>query len=84
VTDRLERNLRLIPVHQASVYGLFWLPVVWIQRRLRDIARDAHRDGRLPPNYHRLYRIWFACGFPALFAVLAILWLMIVRPDLGV
>jgi uncharacterized membrane protein len=64
--------------------GMFWLPVVWIQRRLRDIARDAHRrDDPLPPDYHRLYCIWFACGFPAFFAVLTILWLMIARPDLG-
>jgi len=61
--------------------GMFWLPVVWIQRRLRDIARDAiRRDGRLPPDYNRLYRIWFACGFPAFFAVLTIIWLMIARP----
>ena len=61
--------------------GAFWLPVVWIQIRLRDIARQAVRDGTaLPPRYHRLYRIWFACGIPAFAAVLAILWLMLVRP----
>ena len=63
--------------------GLFWLPVVWIQHRLRDLARDAAtRRTDLPPAYHRLFRIWFACGFPAFFAVLAILWLMIARPVL--
>jgi uncharacterized membrane protein len=63
--------------------GLFWLPVVWIQHRLRDLARDAAtRRTDLPPEYDRLFRIWFACGFPAFFAVLAILWLMIARPVL--
>jgi len=63
--------------------GLFWLPVVWIQHRLRDLASDAAtRRTDLPPEYHRLFRIWFACGFPAFFAVLAILWLMIARPVL--
>lgn len=63
--------------------GLFWLPVVWIQIRLRRLAAEA-RDRRqtLPEAYHRLYRIWFACGFPAFFAVLAILWLMLEKPDL--
>lgn len=61
--------------------GLFWLPVVRIQIQLRDIARDAAgRGAELPERYYRLYRIWFACGFPAFFAVLAILWLMVTRP----
>jgi uncharacterized membrane protein len=60
---------------------MFWLPVVWIQIRLRDLARQAEADGgALPDAFHRLYRIWFACGFPAFAAVLAIVWLMLARP----
>ena len=63
--------------------GLFWLPVVWIQIRLRDIAREAARMGTgLPARWHRLYAIWFACGFPAFFAVTGILWLMLTRPSI--
>lgn len=66
------------------VTGLFWLPVVWIQRQLCDMAKAAsHVGAGLPPRYHRFYRIWFASGFPAFFAVLAILWLMVSRPALG-
>ena len=65
------------------VTGLFWLPVVWIQIRLRDLARAAAATGRvLPPTYFGLYRIWFACGFPAFAAVLGILWLMLTKPTL--
>ena len=61
--------------------GAFWLPVVWMQHQMRDLARAAARDNApLPARYHALYRTWFACGFPAFFAVLAILWLMIARP----
>lgn len=61
--------------------GMFWLPVVWIQIKMRDLARQAVADNSaLPARYLRLYRIWFACGFPAFFAVLAILWLMLTRP----
>jgi len=64
--------------------GLFWLPVIWIQRQLRDIARQSVRSGTsLPDRYYRLYRLWFACGFPAFFAVLAIVWLMVSRPIIG-
>ncbi len=61
--------------------GVFWLPVVWIQIRLRNLARTAAAAGLpLPAAYHRLYRIWFACGFPAFFAVLGIIWLMLNKP----
>ena len=43
-------------------------------------ARSGHRGrrpraGRCHPAYHRLYRWWFAFGFPAFAAVLAIFWL---------
>lgn len=61
--------------------GAFWLPVVWIQTRMRNIAREARDSGTsLPDTYHRLFRIWFACGIPAFLAVLAIVWLMLTKP----
>ena len=63
--------------------GAFWLPVVVIQVRLRGLARTAAADGTaLPREYFRLYRIWFACGFPAFAAILVLLWTMIARPAL--
>ena len=64
--------------------GAFWLPVVWMQMRMRGLTAAAARQGQpLPPEYHRLFRLWFAFGFPAFAAVLAIFWLMIARPRLG-
>lgn len=63
--------------------GAFWLPVVWIQIQLRNIARVCAATGTaLPARYDKLFRIWFACGFPAFFAVAGILWLMLARPTL--
>jgi uncharacterized membrane protein len=63
------------------VTGLFWLPVVWMQMRMRGLAEAAATsDGILPAEYYRLYRTWFAFGFPAFAAVLGIFWLMITRP----
>ena len=63
--------------------GAFWLPVVWMQSEMRRLAAAAAASGSgLPRRYHRLYRLWFAFGFPAFFAVLAIFWLMITRPDI--
>ena len=63
--------------------GLCWLPVVWIQLRLRDLAREAVATGApLPAGYFRLFRVWFALGFPAFAAVIGIVWLMVAKPDL--
>ena len=67
------------------VTGAFWLPVVWMQMRMRDLAAAAVKKGvPLPARYHQLFWLWFAFGFPAFAAVLAIFWLMIARPDLAV
>src|SRR5947209_14547518 len=64
------------------VTGAFWLPVVWIQMRLRNLAvRAVRENAELPPQYHTLFWWWFAFGFPAFGAVVAIFWLMIVRPQ---
>jgi len=64
------------------VTGAFWLPVVWMQMRMRDLAIEAVRTGsELSAEYHRLFRLWFAFGFPAFAAVLAIFWLMIAKPS---
>jgi uncharacterized membrane protein len=63
--------------------GAFWLPVVWMQIRMRDLTAAALREKRpLPPQYYQLFWWWFAFGFPAFAAVLAIFWLMIARPPL--
>ena len=61
--------------------GLCWLPVVWIQAQMRDLARAAsHEDSALPPRYHRLFRLWFTLGWPAFMGVIAIFVLMIWKP----
>jgi uncharacterized membrane protein len=71
----------LLSILLYLVTGAFWLPVVWMQARMRDLAREAAAAAApLPAAYHRLFRWWFAFGFPAFAAVLAIFWLMIARP----
>ena len=65
------------------VTGAFWLPVVWMQMRLRTLAMEAaNNDTALPPAYHRMFWWWFAFGFPAFAAVIGIFWLMIARPSI--
>ena len=64
--------------------GALWLPVVWMQMRLRDLATTAAAEGKpLPEQYHRLFWLWFAFGIPAFAAVAIILWLMIAKPQIA-
>lgn len=59
-----------------------WLPVVWLQIRIRDLAASALASGTaLPHQARRLYRLWFALGWPAFAALTAVFWLMISKPD---
>jgi uncharacterized membrane protein len=63
------------------ITGAFWLPVVWIQIQMRNLAAAAATQAKqLPDRYHTLFRIWFAFGFPAFGAVMIVFWLMISRP----
>jgi uncharacterized membrane protein len=62
--------------------GLCWLPVVWLQMRLRTIAREsAMKKLPLPPAYFRYFQLWFLLGWPAFLAVLGIFYLMIFKPE---
>jgi uncharacterized membrane protein len=64
-----------------AVAGLFWIPVVFMQIEMRDLARlAAAQNTPLPARYFMLYRRWFLFGIPGFGAVMAILWLMIAKP----
>lgn len=61
--------------------GLCWLPVVWLQMRMADMAEQAAREATtLPPLFWRYNAIWTALGFPAFFAFITIFFLMVVKP----
>jgi uncharacterized membrane protein len=62
--------------------GCCWLPVVWLQIRMRDLAVQAARSGAaLPEQYHQYYRWWFGLGWPAFINVLVIFYLMVAKPE---
>jgi uncharacterized membrane protein len=63
------------------VAGLFWVPVIFMQIEMRDLAREAcEKRAPLPPRYFALFRRWFAFGIPGFSSVMIILWLMIAKP----
>jgi uncharacterized membrane protein len=61
--------------------GACWLPVVWLQIRMRGFAQDAVKAGtELPPIYWRYLRYWVLLGIPAFFALVVVFYLMVAKP----
>lgn len=64
-----------------AVAGLFWIPVIFMQIAMRDLARvAADKNQALPPRYFALFRRWFLFGIPGFGSVMIILYLMIAKP----
>jgi uncharacterized membrane protein len=61
--------------------GAAWLPVVWMQIRLRDLARAAAAENRpLPESYWRMLRGWVALGVVAFASLVIVFFLMVAKP----
>jgi uncharacterized membrane protein len=58
-----------------------WLPVVWIQIKMRGFSREADRNNSpLPAVYWLFMKAWVALGTLAFFAFMAIFYLMVKKP----
>lgn len=65
-----------------AIAGLCWVPVVFIQIRLRGIVQQAFEThSELPPSYDQLFKIWFLLGWPAFISLVAIFYLMVTKPS---
>jgi uncharacterized membrane protein len=63
--------------------GACWIPVVWLQIRMRNLARRSEREGLpIPAAYHAYARVWFWLGVPAFAAVALVFWIMVAKPGL--
>jgi uncharacterized membrane protein len=61
--------------------GACWLPVVWLQIRMRAMAEAAAAaDAPLPCAYWRCLRVWVALGIPAFLALVVVFYLMVAKP----
>jgi uncharacterized membrane protein len=79
-TALAERWL-LVSLGLYAVAGLFWVPVIFMQIEMRDLARvAATQRASLPPRYFTLFHRWFWFGIPGFSSVMIILWLMIAKP----
>lgn len=63
------------------VAGAAWLPVVWMQIKMRDLAQAAAASrSELPPQYWLFLKWWVALGFVAFGALVVVFYLMVAKP----
>lgn len=63
------------------IAGCCWLPMVWIQLQLKkQIEISLQQNTPLPAHYQKLFRWWFALGWPAFMALIAVFYLMVAKP----
>jgi len=66
------------------IAGLCWLPVIWLQIQIRNIANCTlnKKLQKLPDQYYKYFYIWFILGWPAFLSLIVIFILMIYKPIL--
>ena len=63
------------------VAGAAWLPVVWMQIKMRDMALEAARTGaELPARYWKFLRVWVVLGVVAFVSLVVVFYLMVAKP----
>lgn len=63
------------------VAGVCWLPVVWLQIRLKTMLQSKMLGGDFDPvAFERLRKTWFSLGWPAFLALVVVFWLMVTKP----
>lgn len=64
--------------------GACWLPVLWLQIRMKRMADEALKAGTaLPQRYWHYARWWEGLGYPAFTAMVVVYFLMVNKPALG-
>jgi uncharacterized membrane protein len=65
--------------------GACWLPVVYLQIRMRQLSTQAAKQNTaLPEAYWRMARWWFCLGVPAFIAMVLVVVLMVFKHIPGV
>jgi len=63
------------------IAGSCWLPVVWLQIKMRNLSQLALENNTdLDDIYHRYKQRWFRLGMPAFASMVIIYYLMIAKP----
>ena len=63
------------------IAGFCWLPVIWIQIRLKTMLESSVKNGtELPGLYYTYFRLWFMLGWPAFIGLVVVFFLMVMKP----
>ena len=63
--------------------GICWLPVVWMQIKMRNMAQiSIKKNIPLPKIYWQMNRLWILLGSLAFPALIIIFYLMVFKPEL--
>lgn len=61
--------------------GACWLPVVWLQIKMHQLAENANLNKNdLPSLFWRYFSLWIALGIPAFIALIIVFYLMVAKP----
>jgi uncharacterized membrane protein len=81
----LDQTWILITILLYVIAGACWLPVVWLQIQMRDLAVEAViKKHKLSDTYYRYTEIWFWLGIPAFAAMVLIYILMVFKPNIAI
>jgi len=62
------------------IIGCCWLPVVWIQYKIKHLAEQAQQSGEFSSAFWFWMRLWIALGIPAFITIMLMLYLMVFKP----
>jgi len=76
----LSTSWILISLVLYAIAGACWVPVVWLQIRMRRLSNEAlENQTSLNDDYWRYARIWFWLGVPAFIAMVLVVFLMVFK-----
>lgn len=79
----LDSSWIVVSVALYLLAGAAWLPVVWMQIRMREMAAVAAREGGvLPARYWSHLNAWVALGVIAFLSLVVVFYLMVAKPEL--
>lgn len=62
--------------------GVCWLPVVWMQIKMRDMVKEAFENNAdVPKLYWTMNKWWICLGALAFPAIIVVFYLMVFKPD---
>ncbi|WP_305793091.1 DUF2269 family protein [Sedimenticola hydrogenitrophicus] len=80
----LDQGWVLLTLFLYCLAGACWLPVVWLQIRMRDLAHAAlTQNSAMDSRYQRYAHIWFWLGIPAFSAMIGVYFLMVFKPAIS-